>query len=485
MGRPDLLITGAHVVTVDAERRVLNPGYVAVSGHDIESVGLQSDCPYQDAEHVTNAAGKVLLPGFINAHTHALHSLMRGGLSDDRVLYDWLLNVVRPGLSVYTEEDVRIAATLFCIESIRSGITTFVDNAEFIASRFDMAADVTIDTYKQFGVRAIYARMFYDTLPAGLENYAIAVESKEPEIVRQDELLEETSAALESIGALIKRHHGSGDGRIQVWPSPGVAVLCTREGLLGAKQLAQSYGAMVTIHVAESAFDRFQAGVSSVEYLASIGFLGPDVLAGHCVQIDENDIRILRNLGVKVANNAVSNLFLGSGVAPVAEMQAAGIVVGLGTDDGNCNCSTNIISDMKIAALAQKGKYRHPTAVTAEKALEMSTIDGARAVGMEDMIGSIEAGKKADLVLIDLSSRAHLVPMFNVPSVLVYQAMGDEIDTVIVDGQILMEGGILRGLSLEQEREILHDAQRASEGIVERAGFRRLRDRGWPSFRAV
>jgi cytosine/adenosine deaminase-related metal-dependent hydrolase len=187
---------------------------------------------------------------------------------------------------------------------------------------------------------------------------------------------------------------------------------------------------------------------------------------------------------VKMSNNVVSNMFLASGIAPVAKLVLAGVTVGLGTDDCNCNGSVNMLSDMKFAALAQKVKYGNSAAITAEKVVEMATIDGARAVGLQDRIGSIEVGKKADFILLDLA-HPQAVPIFSVPSVLVYQCYGNEVDTVVIDGQILMEGRSLTMMSSEEEAELLIAAQKAAEAVVERAGMQRIRDRGWKSFVAV
>jgi cytosine/adenosine deaminase-related metal-dependent hydrolase len=194
------------------------------------------------------------------------------------------------------------------------------------------------------------------------------------------------------------------------------------------------------------------------------------VLAGHCVQADANDLRVLARHQVKVATNPVSNMFLGSGIAPVAEMLAAGLTVGLGTDDGNCNNSVNMLADMKVAALAQKARYQRATAITAAKVLEMATIDGARALGMEADIGSLEAGKKADLVVVDLD-RANLVPRHSIASVLVYQADGTEVDTVVVDGRVLLRGRRATWLEEGGERALLAAAQAASERIAAEAGL--------------
>jgi cytosine/adenosine deaminase-related metal-dependent hydrolase len=477
----DLVVTNATIVTVDPDRRVIERGAVTVRDGRIAGVEPGGEAP-SGAGRVIDAKGKVLMPGFVNAHTHAIHNLLRGGLSDDRVLYDWLLNVLYPGVLAYTADDARIAARLFCLEAIRAGITTVVDNADY--GRIDFLADATIDTYKEMGLRAIYARMFSDFTPPELIPYIEAIEAKEPAVHHDPSPLEEAGPALDSIERLIGRHHGAANGRIQVWPSPGIAIFTSREGLLAAKDLARRNGTMLTIHVAESKFDAKQHGVSAIEYLASIGFLGPEVLCGHCVQLDDNDIRMMRVLDVKMSNNVVSNMFLASGIAPVAKLVLAGVTVGIGTDDCNCNGSVNMLSDMKFAALAQKVKYGNSAAITAEKVVEMATIDGARAVGLADDIGSIEVGKKADFILLDLA-QPQAVPRFSIPSVLVYQCYGNEVDTVVVDGEVLMEGRRLTKMSAEEEADLLVSAQQASEDVVERAGMQRIRDRGWKSFVAV
>lgn len=441
IGRPSLLIRHAHLLTM-AERGEIADGFVAVDGDRIVALGPDAECRYDDAERVIDGSGKALLPGMVNAHTHGIHILMRGGWSDDRWLYDWLFNVVLPGLAVYRREDVELAARYYCAEAVRSGITTFVDNVEFPVDRFGMAAETALGVYQEVGLRVMYARMFYDYSPPGFDDLIAATEAREPGVRHDPGGFETAASALGAIDELIKRFHGSADGRVQVWPSPGVAIFCTPDGLLGAKDLARRHGTRVTLHLAESPHDREQAGMSSIEYLDSIGFLGPEVLAGHCVQADLNDLRILRRNDVKVANNAVSNMFLGSGIAPVMEMRLAGLTVGVGTDDANCNNSVNMLADLKFVALAQKAKYARADALTAQQALEMATIDGARAVGMERDIGSLEVGKKADLVLVDLD-RPHLYPRISVPSVLVYQANGSEIHTVVVDGRVLLDGGCL------------------------------------------
>jgi cytosine/adenosine deaminase-related metal-dependent hydrolase len=476
----DLLITNAHVVTMDPERRVLRGAAVAVSDDRIVAVDAMEKLADATAAHTIDADGQVVLPGFVNAHTHSTHNLQRGGPSDDRVLYDWLVNSLNPAMKAYNEEDVRLAAQLFCVEAIRSGITTFVDNADY--GRYDFHADGAIGTYKDFGLRAIYARLFFDTVPEELGPYFEAMVEKEPEIEHDDEWLEDTATALAHVERVMDRHHGSADGRIQVWPGPAVAITTTKEGLLGARDLARRKGTMLTIHVAQSPHDRIQAGVSSVEYLGAIGFLGPWVLANHMVQVDYNDLRILRDRDVRIAHNPVSNMFVADGIAPIAEMNLAGITVGIGTDD--CNANQSMISDLKFAALAQKVRYGSSAAMTAEKVLEMATIESARAVGLEDQVGSLEPGKKADVIVVDLD-HPQTTPWHNAASALVYQAYGNEVDSVIVDGQVLMEGRQLTALSSEDERDLLAKAQRASHEMLDRAGMHKLRDREWTSMKGV
>jgi atrazine chlorohydrolase/5-methylthioadenosine/S-adenosylhomocysteine deaminase/melamine deaminase len=463
-----LRIDNVRILTMDDARSIIDPGFIAVDQDRIIALGQMASAGNHPASAVVDGGGKVALPGFVNAHTHAIHNLLRGGPSDDRRLYDWLLNVLYPGVNAYTAADAKVAAELFVYESVTAGITTFVDNADL--GQVDFLADETISVYRDRGVRAIYARMFSDYTPPHLEDYITAIEQREPSLERPD-VVESADEALASIEALINRHHGTGDGRIQVWPSPGIAVFTSREGLLGAQELGRRTGTRVTIHVAESTFDRMQHGMSSIEYLSSIGFLDDRTLCGHCVHLDANDIRVLKRSGASVANNVVSNMFLASGIAPVAEMLLAGIPVGLGTDDCNCNTSVNMLADMKVAALAQKVRYLDSSAITAYEVLEMATIRGARAVGMADDIGSLEVGKKADIVLVDCSA-PHMTPHHDTASVLVYQANGSEIDSVYVDGVPLMTGRRVAWLDDEGERELARSAQRVSSGVISRAGLR-------------
>ena len=481
MATIDLLINNATIVTMDSVRSIHSPGYVAIKDGLIHSVGKQSDSPRETADKVIEAGGKAVLPGFVNSHTHVDDILLRGGPSDDRLIYDWLFNVNYAGMAAYGPEDTKAAANLYCIEAVRAGITTFVDNHDYDIERFDATTDLLISIYEKFGLRAIYARMFFDHMPSDLDEYIGAVFAKGPKQRFPWNIMETTDQAITSIEAAMKRHHGRADGRIQVWPSPGVATMVTPEGLLRSKELAKKYGTMVTSHVSESHFDNKRAGVSAIEFLATVGYLDSNVLAVHCVQVDDNDIRIMSRTGTKLAHCIHANMFVGEGLGPLVEMQAAGIVTGMGTDNASANNTVNMLSDMRSVALVQKGKYENAVAITAEKVLEMATIEGAQAIGMEKEIGSLEAGKKADVIVIDMSA-PHMYPRHSIPSVLVYQALGTEVETVIVDGSILMEQRVLTMLEPGEEQALLLSAQTASDRVIEKAGIAR---RPWSSYVAV
>ncbi|MDY7105604.1 MAG: amidohydrolase [Actinomycetota bacterium] len=478
--RPSLLIENAAVITMDPARRVISPGYVAIADDRITGVGPMAERPDAGSARVIDATGHAVLPGFVNAHTHSLDLLLRGGLCDDRRLYDWLANVVLPGCKVYGDAEIETAVGMYTLEALRSGITTVVDSVEVPFDEWLPTAELMTRAYGRSGLRTVLAQMFYDQMPAHLAELLAGISSRPPTEDVDLGAVADLGAILGRLDEVIGRYHGTLDGRLSMWPSPGVAVLCSRDALIGARDLARRRGTMTTLHLAESPHDERQCGLSSVEYLGHIGFLGPDVLAAHCVQTGTGDVRVLAETGTRVATNPVSNLFLGNGIAPVAELLAAGVKVGIGTDDANCNGTVNMVGDLKFAALAQKGRYRDPAALTAERALEMATIGGAEAIGMAEHIGSVEVAKKADLAIMDLRG-SHLFPRQSLASAIVYQATGDEVDTVIVDGRIVMEGRRPVWLDAEEERELVARAQACSDRVAREARLPARSDAAWRS----
>lgn len=479
MNNADLVITGANVVTMDSERRILAHADVVIREDRIIAVEPTSTVENTERHKTIDAAGKVLLPGFINTHCHCTHNLMRGGPSDDLHVGDWVVNALFPALKAYTSEDSRIAAQLYCMEAIRSGITTTVDIEDY--ARIDTHFEQTIAAYEEFGLRIIYGDSFFEAeLPSWSAMFKEA-RARHPEIHHDEDVFETTNVALDRIEKRIKSNHGKADGRIQLWPAPNSLLMNTKEGILGARDLAKRYGLRLPIHVAETRDESNDLGCSSVAYLDSLGFWDEDVLAAKMIFTDSDDHKILQRHDVKIAHDLATNMLCGYGIAPVFEYLEAGLTVGIGIDDVNLNQSVNLIADMRMVAAAQKAKYEDPTVITAEKVLEMATIDGAHALGMENDIGSIEVGKKADLILVDLK-QINTAPCHNVASAIVYHAYGNEVDTTVVDGQILMEGRQLVALSdREQELAFIDNVQAASNRVLERAGMQELRDRPWTS----
>ncbi|MGH9953913.1 MAG: amidohydrolase family protein, partial [Nitrososphaeraceae archaeon] len=223
-----------------------------------------------------------------------------------------------------------------------------------------------------------------------------------------------------------------------------------------------------TIHLAETSMESKPFDMSTTEYLDSIKFLNQKLLTAHCVWLNDRDIRLLKQWNVKIAHNPTANMYLASGFAPIPKMLAEGLIIGLGTDDANDNDSVNIIKEMKTAALIHKASSHDASCITANDVTEMATIQGAKALGMDGSIGSLEIGKKADVIILDMKS-PHLRPIHHLPSVLVYQAKGNEIETVIVNGRIIMEDRKLTWMSVDEETNLLDEVQQASTAIKERA----------------
>jgi len=209
---------------------------------------------------------------------------------------------------------------------------------------------------------------------------------------------------------------------------------------------------------------------TSIEYLRRRGLLGPSTVLGHCVHVSEADIESIASAGASLAHMAVANLYLGSGIAPIPEMLAARVTVGLGTDNANCNNSVSILREMAVAALIHRGISLDPSILSAQQVLAMATVDGARAIGCDHLIGSIEPGKRADIVILDIA-RANMTPLHEPASAIVYQANGADVDTVIVDGRVLLDRGVLTVMTADEEAELRVEAQRRSTEIMNRAAI--------------
>ena len=471
MTTAEILVTNGVVVTMDPDRRVYEDGAVAIEGRDIVEVGPTEEVTANmDAERLIDATGQLVMPGLVNTHVHVPDILYRGR-GKERSLHDWLVNVKQPFVAAMNAEDHQLAATLYCREALLAGVTTFVENAGGTGTGYDPSVvEAKLDVYDEMGIRNVYAPAFLDReMDPALSRYVECQQRKAPDVAHVEGPLPETDDALSRVESLIREYHGTANGRQSVWPAPFLAWGVTPEGLAGAVELAETYDVMTTTHTAESPQQERHLA-SSVEYLDSADYLGERTLLGHCVQLSEADIRLLAATDTRVAHNVVTNCSLGTGVAPVPTMLQYGVTVGLGTDNIDQNDTVNLLSDMRFAGTVHKAARQDPAAMTAEQVLAMATIDGARAIGRADDLGSLERGKTADLVLLDLE-RPHLTPYSDVASLLVYQVQGTEVTTVLCNGSLVVEG---RSLSVESthlpdSRQRLFDrcAELASESGID------------------
>ncbi len=416
---------------MDPQRRIFERGSVAIADGKIVAVGKNINVK---ADTVIDAKGKVVLPGLVNAHTHLSMTLLRG-IADDMEFDPWLKTKIWPIEKHLRAEDCYVGALLGCLEMIKSGTTCFADQYFFME---DVARAV-----EKAGIR-------------GVLSYGI-IEQGDPK-KRKSEIREGEK--------LVKTCHGTADGRILTMFGPHAPYTCSPECLAQVKELAKKYKVGIHTHIAESKWEVEEIikkyGKRPVEHLDAIGFLGPEVLAAHCVQLAEHEIRILRDRGVKPVHNPVSNMKIACGVSPVPEMLAAGIPVALGTDGAASNNSLDMFNEMKFAALLNKVDKFDPTVMPVQSVLEMATVNGGRALGLGENLGSLEVGKKADLILVDLR-KPHLTPLRNVISHLVYSATGGDVDTVIVDGKVIMQGR--RVLTLEEDK-VLEEAQKVADNLL-------------------
>lgn len=416
-------------------RQIVKQGSVAIESGRIVAVGEEIK---EKADQVIDARGKAVLPGLINGHTHLAMTLLRG-FADDMPLDKWLFDKIWPMEKRMEPRDCHVGALLGSLEMIKSGTTCFADNY------FHM--DQVARAVMKAGLRGVLS---YGMIDRG----------------DQQKMKEEIRIGRNFVRAF----HGKARGRILAMFGPHAPYTCSTECLQKVKELAKEFGVGIHIHLAESSEEVKQTtekyGKRPVEYLNSIGFLGPEVLAAHCIWVTDKEIKLLKDNGVKPVHNPTSNMKMGSGIAPVPEMLASGIPVALGTDGAASNNSLDMFKEMKLASLLAKARRLDPTVLPAMKALEMATINGAAALGLQAELGSLEVGKKADLIIVDLR-KPHLSPMHDIVSHLVYSASGSDVDTVIVDGKILMEKGEV--LTLDEEK-VLELAQRTSDDLVSRLG---------------
>jgi len=426
---------------MDPQRRIVD-GDVLVQEGRIAAVGRTAG--RSDGRTVLECKGLVILPGLIQAHIHLCQTLFRG-LADDLALEEWLAKRIWPLEAAHTEESVYWSAMLGAAELLLGGTTAILDMETV---RHTGAA---FEALESIGLRATAGKCLMDAKsnPASL---------REP-----------TERALQESADLCAKWHGAADGRLRYCFAPRFAPSCTGPLLRAVSDLAERAGAVIHTHAAETPLElqivKRETGNDEISYLDSVGISGPRAALAHCVWVDGEGIARLARQKTNVVHCPSSNLKLGSGVAPIPEMLAAGCHVGLGADGAPCNNRLDAFEEMRVAALIQKPRLG-PEALPAAQALELATLGGARALGLEAEIGSIEVGKRADLVVLDLEG-VHTQPAeADLISRIVYSARASDVRHVLVDGRLVVKEGVLKTAQVEEiRREANAQARRLRRAV--------------------
>jgi 5-methylthioadenosine/S-adenosylhomocysteine deaminase len=426
------------------DRLTVVDGSVSVRDGRIAAVGDVPDLPH---DTIVDARGGYVLPGFIQTHVHLCQTLFRG-FADDMPLLEWLRLRVWPLEAAHSPATLRASVQLAAAELLRTG-TTSVLTMETVHD-----TDVVFEALAEIGLRATVGKCMMDS---------------DTEVPRR--LQEQTKASIDESLALKQRWHGAANGRLRAAFAPRFAISCSRDLLEAVASLAVTEQALVHTHASENRDEvevvrRLSGGFSNLEYLADTGLATGRLCAAHCVWVSDSEQALLAERDVKVMHCPGSNLKLGSGIAPVAEMRARGISVSLGADGAACNNRLDIFDEMRLAATLQAVR-KAPGVLPAREVVWMATREGARALGLEAEIGSIEAGKRADLVLINREG-PHLCPDTDPWSAIVYSARGTDVRTVLVDGEILVHDF---ALTREDDKEITATARAAAAELGRRAGL--------------
>ncbi len=418
---------------MDDDDRTIPDGAVAVRGDRIAAVAPAADFENWQIGRTIDARGGIIMPGLVNTHTHAAMTCFRG-LADDLPLMTWLNDHIFPAEATLDRDKVAAGTTLACAEMILSGTTCFCDMYLF--------EDAVATAARRAGMRAVVGEVLFDfPSPA------------------YGPLAEGLRATQDLIDAWRE------DPLIRVAVEPHSPYLCAPELMQKARDMAEENGCLLVTHLSETQSEvaqiRERYGRTPVGHLAQLGLLSPRLLACHCVVLTEADRALLARYGVKVAHNPESNMKLASGIAPVPELLAAGVCVSLGTDGCSSNNDLDMLLEMDTAAKLHKAASLDPTVMDARTILRMSTIEGARALGLGEVTGSLMPGKQADIIVID-TDKPHLTPMYRPESHLVYAARGSDVCLTMIDGRVVMEGGLLATIDVEKA---IHDVRRIAGGI--------------------
>ena len=436
-----ILIKNGTLVTMDSSDRIVRGDLLIAHGR-IVALGNTD----QSADVVIDASRCAVIPGFVQTHIHLCQTLFRGA-ADDLALIDWLKKRVWPMEAAHSATSIAAAARLGIAELIKSG-TTCALTMETVNHTGEVFKVV-----EETGFRATVGKCMMDKgdeVPPALQ--------------------EQTAASIEASVALLDEWHGRADGRIRYCFAPRFAVSCTRELLEKVGELARARGVMIHTHASENrtecALVEAETGLRNIAYLDSVGVTGRHVALAHCVHLSNDEIRILKTTSTNVVHCPSSNLKLGSGIAPVTQLLDEGVSVSLGADGAACNNRLDMFTEMRTAALLQKALHG-PEVLAASRVLKLATIDGARALGLESEIGSLEVGKRADVAVVELN-RLHTSPEADVVSSLVYAAEAADVRSVVIDGRLVMDN---RELLTMDEGDVVAEANTEAEVLMSQAGL--------------
>ncbi|MBP7765960.1 MAG: amidohydrolase [Deltaproteobacteria bacterium] len=425
----DLIISGGTALLLDENNTCLKNAAIAVRGAAICDIGSREDILSRySAPKIIDAGNSLILPGFVNTHTHAAMTCFRG-IADDLELMEWLNNYIFPAEARNVNPHLAYWGSLLaCAEMVRSGTTTFCDMYIF--------EEETARAARQAGMRCLIGEVLFD-FPS-------------PNCKTPQEGLDYTRRLAEK---------WKSDPLVNIIVEPHSLYTCSPQLLKSAKEVADEYNLMLGVHLLENAEELNQLeekfGTGAVSFLKDIGYLNERLLAFHCVYFSIDDIRLFARHGCKVSHNPASNMKLANGIPPVCEMLKEGVTVGLGTDGCASNNTLDMIKEMSTAAKLHKVSVLDPTVMDALTTVRMATINGAKALGLDGITGSLEVGKKADIILLGLD-KPHLTPLYNAYSHLVYAAGGADVDTVVINGRVVMED---RRLLTLDENEIMNEVR--------------------------
>lgn len=449
-----MIYVNANIITVNEKFDVIENGAIAVKDDRIVAIGPvdQVVLDFQE-EAQCDLKGQIVMPGLISLHVHLAQSLLRTA-ADDLALIEWLCDRIWRMQGCFTEEDGYVASRLTIAEMLKSGTTTFVES--LFAERYGFEGAVKAVT--ESGIRGCLGKVVMDQ-----PRYATQ------EGITMHPGLVEDERSLSNAVNCFKKYNGTGDGRVEVWFGARTPGGVSEELYREMVKIARENDIGVTMHCAEVKADReffASKGHSPMSYCKDLGLLAPRTVLAHMVHLDDTDIAILKGTGASVAHCPTSNAKLGSGIARVKELLEADIPVGLGCDGCPCNNVMDLLQEMKLASILPKALHGDPLLVPAKEVIRMSTIIAAKALGKDHEIGSLEVGKKADFITINLTDKLYAQPMRDPVSMVVYIATGADVDTVVINGKVVVKE---RSLLTMDEKEIIKDANIHGEEVRKRA----------------